>query len=186
VGDDVARLQRFLADLGLYDGAVDGRYGAATARAVTLFNDSHGRHASGGRFVVGSVAWVGDAALVVAAGHRHRGRRADRWHPIPRRRLPGASRRSCRKDGWTSARGHSQIPSPVNPSRYSAGRAENPVSDASQSCRAGAARTPARCVRRDWVATRVSSTATLMTATRRCGMSAVVPSQAAWSPAASR
>ncbi len=67
VGDDVARLQRFLADLGLYDGAVDGRYGAATARAVTQFNDAHGRHASGGRFVVGSVAWVGDAPLEVAA-----------------------------------------------------------------------------------------------------------------------
>lgn len=41
-GEDVAQLQRLLRDLDLYDGADDGRFGAATARAVALWQDDLG------------------------------------------------------------------------------------------------------------------------------------------------
>ncbi|MFT3942441.1 MAG: peptidoglycan-binding protein [Ancrocorticia sp.] len=44
-GDDVAAIQRALADLGLYGGEVDGEYGAGTAGAVTLLYEQVGAEA---------------------------------------------------------------------------------------------------------------------------------------------
>ncbi|CAN5458559.1 MAG: peptidoglycan-binding domain-containing protein [Acidimicrobiia bacterium] len=42
-GDDVAQLQCFLAQHGMYEGPCDGSFGPATASAVTLVNESIGR-----------------------------------------------------------------------------------------------------------------------------------------------
>lgn len=72
-GEDVARLQRFLSDLGLYKGHADGELGTTTARAVKAFNKAHGREDQGTAFAMSSVAWVGPlavrlASLEVAAG----------------------------------------------------------------------------------------------------------------------
>ncbi|MGV8979101.1 MAG: peptidoglycan-binding domain-containing protein [Cellulomonas sp.] len=65
-GEDVARLQRFLSDVGLYDGRADGEVGTATARAVKAFNKAHGREDLGATFAMSSVAWVGPSAVRVA------------------------------------------------------------------------------------------------------------------------
>jgi len=65
-GEDVARLQRFLSDVGLYRGRPDGDVGAATARAVKAFNKANGREDLGTTFARSSVAWVGPSAVRVA------------------------------------------------------------------------------------------------------------------------
>jgi peptidoglycan hydrolase-like protein with peptidoglycan-binding domain len=65
-GQDVARLQRFLRELGLYRGGDDGRFEAATARAVRAFNTQHGKPDQGSAFTVSSVAWIGPSPVHVA------------------------------------------------------------------------------------------------------------------------
>lgn len=66
-GDDVARLQIFLHELGFYAGDADGTFGPATGRAVEAFNGDHEREALGGTFAASSVVWVGHAPLEVAS-----------------------------------------------------------------------------------------------------------------------
>ena len=46
-GDEVLRLQTRLTELGYYAGEADGRYGAQTKAAVTLFQEQHGLEADG-------------------------------------------------------------------------------------------------------------------------------------------
>lgn len=65
-GEDVARLQQFLSEVGHYKGRADGVFGAGTARAVRSFNTAHGREELGTTFAVSTVAWVGSSALRVA------------------------------------------------------------------------------------------------------------------------
>lgn len=65
-GEDVARLQRFLSEVGLYKGRVDGELGTTTERAVKSFNKAHGREDLGATFATSSVAWVGPSAVRVA------------------------------------------------------------------------------------------------------------------------
>jgi len=62
VGDEVARLQERLRELGYYSGEVDGQYGQGTAEAVTLFQKQHGLAADG---VAGSLTL--DAVYAVNA-----------------------------------------------------------------------------------------------------------------------
>nr|WP_297427591.1 peptidoglycan-binding protein [uncultured Actinotalea sp.] len=64
-GEDVTRLQQFLADLGLLASAPDGRFGATTARAVAAFNERFERPELGSTFAAGTVAWVGADPLTV-------------------------------------------------------------------------------------------------------------------------
>ncbi|WP_157457166.1 peptidoglycan-binding domain-containing protein [Cellulomonas fimi] len=65
-GEDVARLQRFLTGLGLYDGRADGRFGSALGRAVARFNADAGRGSTKTDFDPGTVVWVGPDPLEVA------------------------------------------------------------------------------------------------------------------------
>ncbi|NMR20395.1 peptidoglycan-binding protein [Cellulomonas fimi] len=65
-GEDVARLQRFLTDVGVYSGRADGKFGERTAEAVRRFNTAHGRKDAGTTFTLASVAWVGAAPFTVA------------------------------------------------------------------------------------------------------------------------
>lgn len=46
-GDEVARLQQRLKELGYYTGDVDGAYGPGTSEAVLLFQSQHGLSADG-------------------------------------------------------------------------------------------------------------------------------------------
>ena len=46
-GEEVSAVQRRLKQWGYYDGAVDGVYGAATERAVRLFQKKNGLDADG-------------------------------------------------------------------------------------------------------------------------------------------
>ena len=64
-GPDVARLQTFLRELGLYSGPEDGTFGRSTRTAVAAFNTEVGRKDLGGAFSTGTVAWLGDAPLTV-------------------------------------------------------------------------------------------------------------------------
>jgi peptidoglycan hydrolase-like protein with peptidoglycan-binding domain len=66
-GEDVERLQRFLADVGVYSGAPDGAFRDRTAAAVRKFNSTHGREAAGTTFTLAGVAWVGAAPFTVAS-----------------------------------------------------------------------------------------------------------------------
>ncbi len=66
-GEDVARLQRYLSDVGLFTGRADGKFRERTAQAVRAYNVAHGRKASGTTFALGSVAWVGPQPFTVAS-----------------------------------------------------------------------------------------------------------------------
>lgn len=64
-GADVARLQAFLREVGLYAGPEDGKFGRATRTAVVAFNADAGRKDLGGTFSLETVAWLGPAPLTV-------------------------------------------------------------------------------------------------------------------------
>lgn len=64
-GTDVARLQTFLREVGLYTGPEDGKFGRTTRTAVAAFNTNVGRKDLGGAFSVGTVAWLGPVPLTV-------------------------------------------------------------------------------------------------------------------------
>ncbi|HEY0238694.1 MAG TPA: peptidoglycan-binding domain-containing protein [Friedmanniella sp.] len=66
-GEDVTRLQQFLADVGVYSGRADGNFGEGTAEAVRRFNVAHGRKDAGTTFTLASVAWVGAEPFSVAS-----------------------------------------------------------------------------------------------------------------------
>ena len=65
-GDDVVRLQEYLAALGYRVGAADGKFGAALARAVEAFNADAGLGEDVAVFDPATVLWVGPESLVAA------------------------------------------------------------------------------------------------------------------------
>lgn len=64
-GDDVRRLEEFLAGIGLFEGTPDAKFGDETGVAVRALNDANGWGAAGSRFDLGSVAWIGPGPTVV-------------------------------------------------------------------------------------------------------------------------
>lgn len=74
VGQDVARLQQFLADLSLFDGEVDGRFGAGTRTAVVALQEQAGLVGPRGVLLLEQVLWIGEGEelmvgeVLVAAG----------------------------------------------------------------------------------------------------------------------
>lgn len=64
-GPDVARAQRLLTQLGLYEGQADGRVGGGTADAIKSFNERFGL-TPGATLRASSLAWVGDAPFDVS------------------------------------------------------------------------------------------------------------------------
>lgn len=63
-GEDVARLQQFLAATGYLSTAADGTYGSSTVRAVRAWNKDHGRR--GDSFDPASIVWIGTGPFDVA------------------------------------------------------------------------------------------------------------------------
>ncbi|WP_282944539.1 peptidoglycan-binding domain-containing protein [Cellulomonas endometrii] len=64
-GEDVTRLQTFLANTGYLRAPADGKYGASTARAVKAWNVAHGRR--GDTFDPAAVVWIGADRFEVAS-----------------------------------------------------------------------------------------------------------------------
>lgn len=65
-GRDVATAQNLLTTLGFYSGSIDGKVGTGTERAIVAFNKANGYGDKNTVLSLGSLAWVGPAAVTVA------------------------------------------------------------------------------------------------------------------------